>query len=193
MNDQALVRAICQQPFEGGREWRAHGIGMLRTYLDAGRLVRLNLWHHDLITPGISTMHTHPWQLRSHIVIGGLTNIRWERVMEEQAGASAWLEDQVACGAGDGQLKGEPVEVWLRPQPSEVLLPGTFYSQEPHEIHTTEFRDGTATIMARDKADSMADASVFWPKGETWGDAARDVTADEIVKVCHATLALLDG
>lgn len=196
MIDTALVRSICQQPFEGGRVWRAHGIGMLRTYLDDARLVRLNLWHSLLLNPGISTMHTHPWSLHSDIIAGQLTNIRWDRVYPGHIGASAWIEDRIPCGnvsAPEFALKGEEREVWLIAGPFEVLNPGQSYSQKPDEIHTTRFLDGTATIMRRDLGgDEMTEASVFWPKGEVWGDATRDVTADEIVSVCHAVLARLD-
>jgi hypothetical protein len=195
MREQALVRSICQQPFDGGRVWRAHGIGMLRTYLDEARLVRLNLWHSCLINPGISTMHTHPWTLRSHVQAGGLKNIRWDRVQPGHPMAQPWIEDRIPCGnisAPEFALKGEERLVHLAPRVPEVILPGSYYCQRPEEIHTTEFRDGTATIMYRDRAEGEFEASVFWPEGEVWGDATRDVTADEIVKVCHATLELLD-
>lgn len=195
MKNQDTVRAICQQPFDGGRHWRAHGIGMLRTYLDEERLFRLNLWHRDMLTPNISTMHTHPWTLHSEVVAGRLTNIRWDRVGELDIGAWAYVEDRIPCGnVSDPEfaLKGEARTVYLRPRAPEVILPGKTYSQQPEEIHTTEFVDGTATIMQRDVADGVTEASVFWPLGDQWGDASRNVNADEIVRVCHATLALLD-
>lgn len=195
MKNQDTVRAICQQPFDGGRVWRAHGIGMLRTYLDEARLVRLNLWHHSLLTPNISTMHTHPWNLHSEVVAGRLTNTRWERTSEGRPEAQPFIEDRIPCGqVSDPEfaLKGEARTVWLFPCAPEVILPGQFYSQQPEEIHTTEFVDGTATIMQRDVADGVTEASVFWPLGDQWGDASRNVNADEIVRVCHATLALLD-
>ena len=196
MIDTATIRAICQQPFDGGREWRAHGIGMLRTYLDDDRMVRLNLWHHLLINPGISTMHTHPWSLRSDIMAGKLVNTRWERTSKGRPEARLFVEDRIPCGMVSNPefaLKGEERDVWLFPLTPEILLPGQSYFQSPEEIHTTQFDDGTATIMRRDGgADGVTEASVFWPKGEVWGDASRDVTADEIVTVCHAVLARLD-
>lgn len=198
MKNQEIVRSICQQPFDDGRVWRAHGIGMLRTYLDGDQLIRLNLWHHDLVNPGISTMHTHPWSLRSHVVAGRLLNIRWDRVKPGDAGAQPWIEDRIVCGAahdaamGPPTLKGGAETVYLRVGQSEEIGPGQFYSQRPEEIHTTGFANGTATIMERDLSEGLTEASVFWPLGSQWGDASRDITADEIVKVCHATLALLD-
>lgn len=195
MSLRSNVRAILQQPFEGGRVWRAHGIGMLRTYLDEARLVRLNLWHHMLVNPGISTMHTHPWNLRSEVVTGKLTNIRWERVRAGDPGAQPWVEDRIPCGmVADPEfaLKGEARTVYLRPCQPEFIMPGHTYSQKPDEIHTTQFLDGTATVMHRDVADGVTEASVFWPLGEQWGDASRGVTADEILRVCEASLALLD-
>lgn len=195
MSLRSNVRAILQQPFEGGREWRAHGIGMLRTYLDEARLVRLNLWHHDLVNPHISTMHTHPWTLRSEVVAGKLTNIRWERVRPGDPGAQPWVEDRIPCGnvsQPEFALKGEAKTVYLRPFPPEVILPGSFYSQQPDEIHTTQFLDGTATVMTRDRGDGVTEASVFWPLGDQWGDATRDTTADEIARICTSALMRLD-
>lgn len=195
MIDTALVRSICQQPFHQRREWRAHGIGMLRTYLDDDRRVRLNLWHRLLVNPGISTMHTHPWTLHSDIIAGKIANMRWDRVKADHPGAMAYVEDRIPCGnVADPEfaLKGQPQDVWLIPRVAEVLHPGQSYEQHPEEIHTTEFLDGSATIMRRGPSDDVTEASVFWPKGEEWGDASRKVTADEIVAVCHAVLAKLD-
>lgn len=193
-----LVRSICQQPFDGGRVWRAHGIGMLRTYLDAEQLFRLNLWHHSLLTPNISTMHTHTWSLHSEVVTGRLTNTRWERTSKGRPEAQPFIEDRIPCGAaqdaasGPPVLQGEAKTVWLFPCAPEVILPGHTYGQQPDEIHTTEFIDGTATVMKRDMTEGLTEASVFWPLGSQWGDASRNVNADEIVRVCHATLALID-
>lgn len=189
------VRAILQQPFDGGRVWRAHGIGMLRTYLDDARLVRLNLWHSSLVVPGISTMHTHPWSLHSEVVVGRIINTRWERVRPSDPFSIAYVEDRIPCGAvpdGEFALKGEAKTVYLRAVLHEDMTAGMSYSQKPEEIHTSAFLDGTATVMKRDRADGITEASVFWPLGTLWGDATRDVTADEIVRICSISLALMD-
>lgn len=181
------IAAIICHPFS--YEWRAHGIGMLRTYLDPERTVRLNLWHHRLVNPGISTMHTHPWPLRSQVVAGELRNVRWERVKPGDAGAQPWVEDRIPCGmVSDPEfaLKGEARTVYLRPHPTEVIRVGETYSQRPEEIHATDFLDGTATVMTRGRVEGITEASVFWPLGDQWGDASRDCSTEDIVETISA-------
>ncbi len=172
-------------------EWRGHGIGMLRTYLAPD--VRLNLWHRDLVNPGISTMHTHPWGFRSHVLLGELRNTRWERVTEDAKRAEPYIEDKIGCGEHFDGLKGEARTVWLRPYPVEVIGPGAVYSQEPDELHTTEFVDGTASVIVRGATVTEgSEASVFWPLGDQWGDATRDITEADIWTVVSAAVALVD-
>lgn len=192
MDYRTEIEARLAKPFQ--YDWRSHGIGMLRTYLDPDRKVRLNLWHHRLVNPGISTMHTHPWGLRSTIMAGELRNTRWGRVMEGVPGARAFTEDDIPCGAvatPEFALAGNPRTVWLTPFPVETYTPIQSYNQDPHEIHTTDFTDGTATLMFREgDTDGMTQASVFWPLGTEWGDASRDTTREDITETISACRAL---
>lgn len=169
--------------------WQAHGIGMLRTYLDNDRRVRLNLWHSSLINPGISTMHTHPWEFRSFVMLGRLTNYRWERREPDTPNARPFIEDKITCGPGFDGLKGEAQTVWLRQGMAEYHSAGMSYSQKPDEIHTTEFIDGSATVIVRGPPSESHEASVFWPLGDQWGDATRPVTEADIWTVVSAAVA----
>lgn len=188
MDYEQLIHDRIMHPLD--YEWRSHGIGMLRTYLDHARTVRLNCWHHALVNPGISTMHTHPWTLRSTIIAGRLSNVRWERVKPGDAGAQPWVEDRIPCGRvpdPEFALKGEARTVYLRPLPVEIYTQGQTYSQKPEEIHATDFVDGTATLMFRSgHDDDQTEASVFWPLGDQWGDASRETTVDDIVETISA-------
>lgn len=178
MDYQVEVMRRLAKPFN--YEWRGHGIGMLRTYLDEEKTIRLNLWHHRLLVPGISTLHTHPWYLTSSVVAGRIGNVRWLRNPQ----ADKFMEGRINCIEFAG-IEGEPVEVGLERQETEWYGPGTGYKQEPAEIHSTEFEDGTATIMRR-QGEHMAYASVFWRVGEEYGDATRDVTTEDIVETISA-------
>lgn len=176
------IAAIIAAPF--AFPWRAHGLGMLKTYLDPERTVRLNLWHNRLVVPGTSPMHTHPWGLRSQIVAGRLTNRRWVRRLAE--GGDPFWEGTINCESFCG-IEGEPTLVYLADQEPEVYGVGRSYTQEPEEIHSTEFEDGTVTVMTRIPApQTHGRASVFWPHGEDYGDASRDVTAEDIVETISA-------
>lgn len=186
------TRRILREPFANGREWRAHGIGMLRTYLDPDQRVRLNLWHHCLVNPGISTLHTHPWDFESRVICGSISDIPWDRVRPGDPGAQQWNEATIGCGPHFEGIRAART-AFLRPGEPNTMWADMQYQHKAATIHSTRFRDGSATVMYRTAAhDADHAASVFWPHGEEWGDATRDVTADEIARVCLSVLCELD-
>lgn len=180
MNYEGAIRARLAKPFNYG--WRAHGNGFIKTYLDDAQSVRLNIWHSRLLRP-VSHLHDHPWALSSIIVAGELTNTRWVRRMAEMG--DPYMEGRINCAKFCG-VEGEPVPVWLSDQAPEVYAPGSIYAQEPEEIHSTAFVDGTVTVMTRIAADTGGMASVFWPVGEEYGDASLDLTNEMIVETISA-------
>lgn len=153
----------------GYYEWKAHGIGFVKAYLDREKTVRLNIWHSGFIVPEITAMHTHPWGLRSQIVAGKLTNYRWDRTTSDLG--QGFMEGRINCERFCG-IEGQPRRVYLARGDAEVYTPGMTYRQEPHEIHHTEFEDGTITVMTRVPApETEGTASVFWPQGSDYVDA----------------------
>ncbi len=62
--DRDMVRDLLEEPH--GLEWSVHGLGMMRTYITDH--VRLHIWHTDLVVPGVSGVHSHPWDFRSTVV-----------------------------------------------------------------------------------------------------------------------------
>ncbi len=170
-------------------EWRAHGIGFVKAYLDPEKTVRLNIWHSALITPAITAMHTHPWGLRSQIVAGELRNTRWVRRLEGMG--DPYLEGKINCGQFNG-VEGEPTPVWLADQTPEVYTTGMVYRQRPEEIHHTEFEDGTMTVMTRtDAPETEGVASVFWPAGTEYVDATAPWSRDKAKLAFDAALKRL--
>ena len=67
MNIQsALVRSILER--WRAYEWTVQGFGFARTKIaDVGRI---HVWDSRLAVDLVSTMHTHPWPLRSTIISG---------------------------------------------------------------------------------------------------------------------------
>lgn len=177
--------------------WRAHGIGMLRTYLDSEQNWRLNLWHTRLLNPGISTMHTHPWALHSYILCGALENTRWQRTGNGPV-ARDFYEGRVGCGnrpfnGPEFKIEGVPDIVRLSMMTPELYRHGDEYQQHPAVIHSTRTGDGAATVMHRTDPTEDGMASVFWPVGEEWGDASRDTTEEDVLITVEAVKAELQA
>lgn len=141
---RGLVQEIIDHPER--HEWTLQGLGMLRTYV--GPSHRLHVWDPDHAVPDVSTMHTHPWDMRSYIVAGEVQQFRYLRRRVGYAHGDPWLEQAITCGAGGG-VCGEPRLVTLRRQDAEIYLPGDTYEQTYDEIHSTTPAPGTVTLIER--------------------------------------------
>lgn len=172
-------------------DWRPHGIGMLKTYLDpATRYWRLDLWHSCLITPNISTLHTHPWLFNSKVLAGELTNHVYAR---GDGSGVRYHEGTIGCGSHYRGLEGRPKPVRLTALSRLTYLPGESYSMLPEDIHCTSFKDGTITVINRgDPVSKDEHASVFWPVGKKWGDATMKVDEATIQRVAAECLEQLE-
>ncbi len=169
-------------------EWRAHGNGFLKTYLDEQKRVRLNLWHHRFYRADVSHLHTHPWSLSSQILIGQLTNMRYKRLVGRRA---THAEGRINCQDFRG-VEGNPNPICLERFTEEVYRACDIYSQRHDEIHETLAVDGTATIMTRYDAPTAGFASVFWPVGSEYGDATHhNLRPEEIEETISLTKELL--
>lgn len=167
-------------------QWRAHGNGFLKTYLDPEKTVRLNIFHSSLRAHGVSHLHTHPWGLRSQIVAGELRNQRYLQVTSDTTGAEAYVEGVINCENFNGveDVRGL---CYLAKAPLEVYGVGDSYRQDPHEIHESFFIDGTVTVMHRIPApETNGEASVFWPDGTEYGDASRRYSPREFTETISA-------
>lgn len=182
-------------------DWSTQGFGMARTYVGS-RDVRINVWHSALLVPGLDfetgMVHTHPWDFRSRIVCGTLTNTRW---LHDANGAEFW-EARITPGPGgdftnaDGRAtapSGYPTRelVLLRPAAQETYVVGDVYGQRHDEIHHTSYVDGTVTINRRHRGDLPDAASTFWRKGRDW-ISAEPITAGIETAVEKAILGALD-
>jgi len=180
------IRKILEDPFANGRTWRAHGIGFMKTYLDPGKVQRLNVYHEIFRVPGISVMHDHPWGLFSYIRAGRLTNERWHRTHKKAKMAVLMNEGVINCADYKG-IEGKPTIVPLVKERPEIYHAGDFYRQDPDEIHETSAIDGTVTLLTR-TVGSTGHAHIFWSQGQEYGDASRNLSEDEVYKAAAVAL-----
>lgn len=183
-----LVKLLVQNVLEHRHayDWTLQGFGMLRTYLDKDHRVRLHVWDDRYVVPGVSEMHTHPWNFESYIVAGVVHQRRFLRVPE----GTGMLFDEYAlrCGAGGG-LCGDPTPVRLRDVTPEMYIEGDVYRQQADEIHVSSPERGTVTLVDRSFMEDTEHASVFTRPGEPWGSAEpRPATGLEVMAITRYAL-----
>lgn len=171
--ESALVLSILEK--WRSYEWTVQGFGFIRTKIQ--NVGRIHVWDSKLTTPRVSTMHTHPWALRSTIISGELINQRFVEVTEQPRGMP-YMRSRIATGEGGG-LIGDPEPVKVLPDADpEWYLPGDTYSQRATEIHRSTPQDGTVTLMTRPQGPPLEEAVVYWPAGTSWVSAEPQKLAD---------------
>lgn len=165
MNIQsALVKSILEQ--WRSYTWTVQGFGFIRTKL--ANVGRIHVWDSSLATHGVSTMHTHPWPLRSTVISGELINQRFKPTGLETG--LPYMHSRIATGEGGG-LIGEPNEVFMIAMVPETYWHGESYEQEASEIHRSIPQDGCVTLIERPQGPPLEEASVYWPRGTQWVSA----------------------
>jgi hypothetical protein len=161
--------------------WRRHGIGFIKAYLDEEKTLRVNVYNKRFLTPNITIHHTHPWHLVSRILSGELENTRYERTAY---GMDRYLEGVIHCANYNG-IEGTPRLVKLGVVSVEKLPAGAAYVQSAKEIHKTEAKDGTVTLMERvPYYGGRGTARVYWPEGTEYVNA--DISELSEGEVIHA-------
>jgi hypothetical protein len=162
----ALVRSILER--HQHYEWTVQGFGFARTKIaDVGRI---HVWDPRLAVPLVSTMHAHPWPLRSTIISGELINQRWHRA-GLQVRAPIYTHSRIKTGEGGG-LTGETIDVRMIPLGDpEFYLSGDVYEQQPEEVHRTIAEPGTVTLLERPHGPPLQETDVYWPQGTEWVSA----------------------
>lgn len=174
-------------------EWSLQGFGMLRTYLDEGKNLRLHAWDSRFKVEGVDELHTHPWNFHSDVIAGRVVNTRFERKMIGKGfaidGEGPFREQEILCGPGGCATDAEPAIVALKPLSGEMYSEGDNYSQLAHEIHRSSPLDGTVTIVRREFLDDDDHAFVYIPVGEEWVSAEpRGATAPEVEAITRNAL-----
>ncbi len=166
-------------------EWSLQGFGMLSLYLT--KETRLNVWSNSYTAPNVSDIHDHPWNFRSTIVAGELRNYRFKPV---ENGASQFLTRRTLYSSG-GCVMSEPSETRLYECAREVYFEGDDYYQCVSEIHRSEPRDGTVTVITCALLDDPDHTNVFWRPGKEWVSAEpRPATPEEVKAISKNALRL---
>ena len=182
------VKHILKNPGEYGG-WSIQGLGMLRLYLS--KEIRLHVWSTGYQVPGVSTLHTHPWDFTSTIISGRITNHVARYTTVEEAGDREPNFDRylIQCGSG-GCLKSEPVSMFLVTKRVELLCPGSQYSMTKNEIHESHPEDGAVSLIRRTFYPDEDHAYIFSPCGVPWVSAEpRPATFEEVVSIIGTALA----
>lgn len=175
-----LVKPIIDDPFVDDRQWSLQGLGMLRTYI--GDSFRLHIWIDDFRYPGVSTIHTHPWDFDSLVISGHVRNTRY---LEAEYG-EGFRRQKILCGEG-GCLVSDPEGVVLVKCETENYYPGQKYTQETHEIHESDPANGTVTIIDRSvPSGSDPDHAYVYFRGDWVTTEPRPATEDEVMKAIEA-------
>ena len=162
-------------------KWTLQGFGMLRTYLDEAKTVRLHVWDRRFQAPNVSLMHTHPWDFRSQVIAGSIRDAVFREVPARVLLKSMpYMRQTVLCGAGGG-LVGEPKLVHIEHASSLKYTEGMTYEHKAADIHVSYPADGAVTLVERTFGSDVDHAEVYWSKGDEFGSAEpRPATAWEI-------------
>lgn len=172
--------------------WSYQGFGMLRLYLPDD--CRLHIWLPESAVDQVSTIHNHPWDFKSYIIVGKIQNVRYHQLQPPFTSADAVIRNMATIQCGMGGCQKEPAEqVKLIRGNRETYVDGQNYSQRAEELHETVATPGTVTIIERKaKGPDRDHAQVAWPVGEDWVSAEpRPATAEEHEKFLGAAFALL--
>ena len=118
--------------------WRMQDFGLMGLHLDDQRRYRLHLWDPSY-SPGDPPIHDHPYDFTSTIVVGELTNTRYE---VEPTGEE-FLRYHYTPPHED-QRRADTVRL---SGAATTVAEGHRYRQLAHELHASWPQPGTVTVM----------------------------------------------
>lgn len=179
---RAAVEALLRKP--EGHDWSLQGFGMLRLYLSGSKDLRLHIWDRRFSVAGVSQLHDHPWDFRSLVIAGELTQYRYT----ESPAGEQYVYQTIQCGPG-GCAKSEPAPILLTRSTPETYEPGNWYGQKATEIHKSLPDDGSVSLIERTFKEDTEHARVFWKAGMEWISAEpRKATPEEVHAITQNAL-----
>ena len=183
---RAVVRLILMHPLQ--YEWSLQGFGMLRLYLPNDR--RLHVWSSDHAVEGVSTIHTHPWHFTSTVLSGQVEDVLYCNPPCVRIASRPYRVARILCGEGGG-IEGDPAgrPTRLGTCARVVYLPGQQYRRRASDIHSSNPKPGTVTLVERKPLADCDHAEVYWPDGGDWVSAEpRRATPLEVAEITSAAL-----
>lgn len=163
--------------------WSLQGMGMFRLYLS--RDLRIHVWDKRFAIPQVTMVHDHPFDFESHVLWGTLM----DKVYIEKPGFPAnYTKQTIVCGE-EARTVSEEIGVHLQLQQAEVYKTGDRYTHTSDELHETEPKNGTVTLMVRSFKEDTEHARVYFPAGTEFVSAApRPATIEEVTAMAFGAL-----
>ncbi|HEX4246193.1 MAG TPA: hypothetical protein VHY77_11535 [Acidimicrobiales bacterium] len=175
--DRVLVRNILEHAHDYG--WVMQAIGLLALRLDDHREYRLHVWAPGHGTGG-PVIHDHPFDFVSRVVVGELTNIRYE---EDPTGVK-YIRDRYSPGNEDLRTTDF---IQLAPR-AETYRGGEEYAQLFHELHDSDQLPGTVTIIRMSFRD-VNELTVCRAEGTPWiSGVSPPATSEEVDEITGQAL-----
>lgn len=188
---KALVHKILSAPH--AYDWTLQGFGMLRTYLTDD--IRLHVWDDRYKVKGVSEIHDHPWHFKSLIVAGSLINWKYKEVSNTTEGLYPVLMTKRTIKPGEGLKSLHDEQAWITcktgldaPDGCTEYTEGETYEQAADEIHWTDCRRGTVTLVKRKRVGEDLAHVYFKPKAGFVSAEPRAATKSEIANICSNAL-----
>jgi hypothetical protein len=186
-----LVRQILERA--SVYEWSLQGFGMFRLYLS--KATRLHVWDSRFAVPNVTTIHTHPWDFKSTVLCGEITDCTYDVVMPTSDKSPTHCKQSIVCGPGGGMTPDSPEEVRLiavkqKRIKAEDSGGNGRYTLRANEVHDSVYTDGTITIIDRVFLPDTEHALVFYPFGQKWVSAEpRAATQHEVKAMAEVALS----
>lgn len=151
--------------------WRMQEIGLMGLRLDDRREYRLHLWDPSS-NVGDPPVHDHPYDFTSTIIVGELTNTRYQ---EDSAG-DEYARFRYSPPAED-QRRSDTVRL---SGSATTFTEGAQYRQLAHELHTSWQQPGTVTAIRCSWVEAP-ELTVCFRDEDSWSTGrGRDATGEEI-------------
>ena len=133
---KALVLTILQHAEDF--PWRMQDVGLMSLRLDDRREYRLHLWDPSYCV-GEPPIHDHPYAFTSTVIVGEMTNIRYE----EDATGDEYVRFRYSPGA-EGERRSDAVRL---SSTATIVKEGAQYRQLAYELHASWQEPGTVTAI----------------------------------------------
>jgi len=159
--------------------WRMQEIGLMSLRLDDQRQYRLHLWDPS-DNAGDPPIHDHPYDFSSTVIVGELTNTRYE---EDPVGVE-YARFRYSPPAED-QRRSDTVRLSAT---ATTLAEGSQYRQLAPELHASWQQPGTVTVIRCAWVEAPELTVCLRDEGSWQSGQARDATREEIKTVAAKAL-----
>ena len=175
---QALVRTILEHAADYA--WTMQDIGLLALRLDTRREYRLHVWA-PTYSVGEPPIHDHPFDFASTVIVGEMTNIRYDREPlrhRVRPRAVLTIERETPRRTDTVRLSGA----------ATTLAAGDSYHQRAHELHASRQTPGTVTII-RMAFTEVPELAVCSQTGMDWvSDRSHPASPEQVEQITATAL-----